>query len=347
MLRLTHDLTAEGMDPNEIARLVRTGDLFRVRRGALDTDPADGLSPEQRHLRLLRATWPQLTADSVLSHASAGVLHELPVPLALLDRVHVSRTGAGGSRISRHLYRHRVAELPAPVEIEGIAVTDLCRTVVDLLCCLPFPEALAVADVAVSRRLCTDDLLDELNRGRRRGNRSARRAIALADPRAESPGESRSRGLMVQLGLPSPVLQYQVVKDRGHVVARSDFAWPERGLVGERPGGRIRREGEVRAVAEAGPRRAPGSHGREIPRRGDPALRLLGRTLGRARTARASGSGTGDQRRLRVRAAPVSADRSLPLPEIVRQRRAPSRVIPQRGREAAPGAGPVGEQERT
>ena len=68
---------------------------------------------------------------------------------------------------------------------------------------------------------------------RRPGVPSARLAVAFLDPRSESPGESYSRVVMHERGLPRPELQYEILDDNGLLVARCDFAWPDRRTVGE------------------------------------------------------------------------------------------------------------------
>ena len=59
------------------------------------------------------------------------------------------------------------------------------------------------------------------------GSARARRAVARADGLAESPQETRLRLLIARSRLPAPVAQYAVRLD-GRVIARVDFAWPER-----------------------------------------------------------------------------------------------------------------------
>jgi very-short-patch-repair endonuclease len=58
-----------------------------------------------------------------------------------------------------------------------------------------------------------------------RGHRRFQRAVALADPAAESPQESRLRVRLVRAGLPTPVSQH-VIEHDGAFVARVDLAWP-------------------------------------------------------------------------------------------------------------------------
>jgi hypothetical protein len=61
----------------------------------------------------------------------------------------------------------------------------------------------------------------------------ARRVIEFADGRAESIGESRSRVAIMLAGLPAPQPQWEVRDDNGMLLGRSDFGWPEHGVLGE------------------------------------------------------------------------------------------------------------------
>jgi hypothetical protein len=242
----TRDLRREGIGPTQLRRLTRDGELERLRRGAYaDPEPLDA---EAKHLRLIAATIPQLRDGAILSHASAAVLHGLPVPDSLLHKVWVtgSSNGGGHARASLH-------ELKAPllsgdvIEFGGLRATSLARTVVDLGRSLDFDDTVVAADAALHAGLESDALVMQLDAWpRRRGIARARMAITLADGRSESPGETRSRILMWRLGLPAPGLQYDVHTAGG--LFRSDFAWEDRGLLGEFDGrvkyGKLLRPGE-------------------------------------------------------------------------------------------------------
>ena len=56
----------------------------------------------------------------------------------------------------------------------------------------------------------------------RRGDGSVRTALGLVDPRAESPGETRTRLMLVSAG-PAFVSQAQIVDEAGRFLARVDF----------------------------------------------------------------------------------------------------------------------------
>ena len=130
---LTSALTAQGYDPNELARLLRRGELARVRRGAYAAAAGEDLVREEKHRRLIHATAPQLLEGSVVSHGSAAVLHRLPVWAAAIALVHLtrSRSGHGKRRSLVHAHSAPLDETDI-VLIDGIAVTSVSRTVLDL-----------------------------------------------------------------------------------------------------------------------------------------------------------------------------------------------------------------------
>ena len=80
-------------------------------------------------------------------------------------------------------------------------------------------------------------------------------AVALADPRRESPLESFSFGQMVLHGLPLPKLQVRIRTARGDVYP--DFLWEEAMVIGEADGMvkyRTPEDLKRREVAAGGPR---------------------------------------------------------------------------------------------
>lgn len=231
-IRTTRQLSDEGLDAAQIRRLLRTGALTRVRRGVYERDVLD-LEPEARHRRLIGATVPLLRSDVVLSHVSAGVLHELPVPRGGLDRVWITRPTAGGGHRTGTLHEHKAALDPRDIlEIDGRQVTSLPRTVVDLSRRVGWDYGLAAADQALRRGVPLADLEDQVRRWPGRpGIARARRVVALADGRSESFGESASRLVIWQLGLPAPIPQFEVLAAGRRY--RSDFGWPSFGVLGE------------------------------------------------------------------------------------------------------------------
>jgi very-short-patch-repair endonuclease len=69
-----------------------------------------------------------------------------------------------------------------------------------------------------------------------RGVRGLDEVVGLADPRAESPPETRLRLMLRSAGLAVPEVQYRVEDEHGFVVTRVDLAYPEAKLAIEYDG---------------------------------------------------------------------------------------------------------------
>lgn len=246
MYQQRHELRLQGLSDEQIRSRVAQGRLRRLRHG-LYGPPIDG-TPEELHLEKVRATMRYLRPGACISHLSAAVVHGLPVPESALARVHIMRAahqGGGKVRASLHLHRGRADEV---MQSEFGPVTGLVQTAVDVARCLPAVHAVALLDVVLRRGIDRGELLDHLEQQRAPGNQSARMAIAFADGRSESVGESHSRWLMEELGLPRPEPQHEFRDGNGYFVARTDFWWEEFGVVGELDGmvkyGRLLRPGQ-------------------------------------------------------------------------------------------------------
>jgi hypothetical protein len=269
------ELLAAGFAAGEVRQRLRAGALVSVRRGAYLTGalPPD---PELRHIILVRAALPDLAADAVVSHASAAVLLGMPLWNVPLGHVHVTRCRRSGARRSSGAHVHAAPLEPDEiVEVDGLRLTSPARTVVDLARWLPFEQAVVAADGALRLQLVTRaGLAEAVERAARRpGSPAARRVVAFADERSESPGESRSRVALQRAGLPRPVLQWEVHGRSGLWLARTDFGWPELRTVGEF-------DGKVKYGRLLKPGQAPGDAVFEEKRRED-ALRDEGLRVAR------------------------------------------------------------------
>jgi hypothetical protein len=239
-------LLASGLTSPEVQRLVARGDLVRVRRGAYIEDRIT--DPRAVHRIQAIAAAHDLASGAVLSHVSAAVVHGLPIWALDLDRVTVTRSRRSGGRVDPRLHTYTATITPPEVDsVEGVAVTSVARTVVDLARIASFESSVVLTDSALGGGLVTqDDLAAALARATRwPGVPKARRVVAFADERAESVGESRSRIAIHRAGLPAPVPQWPIYETRGLLIARSDFGWPEHGLVGEFDG-RVKYDGLLR-----------------------------------------------------------------------------------------------------
>ncbi len=240
-----------------------------MRRGHyIDAARAQGLDRVQRHLVAVHAAMAAASSDAFVSHISAAVAHELTVWSVPMSRVHVTRNRESGGRIRRQTVVHTGRIEPDEwLEIGGIPVTSVARTVVDIARTEPFEQAVVVGDSALRAGKTTrGELLDQLERASRRiGTPAARRVLSFLDGRAEGIGESRSRVALHNSGIPKPELQAWIIDTNGSPVGRADFLWPELGIVGEFDGN-IKYHKELR-----------GEHTTEqVEKCGEDALRALG-----------------------------------------------------------------------
>lgn len=234
-LVLRREAIERGFVDDEIARLRRRREWTALQRGAYLVG-AEPLGRRARHLLAVRATMAGLRNPAVVSHASAAVVHGLPIWGIPLTHVHVTRRPPARSDVGNRLRSH-VARLPDEhvTALGDHVVTTVARTVVDLARMVPFAPALTLADAALrSGATSRDGLRAVVERcGGTRGTRAARRVVDAADGRSESVGESRSRAVLLELGLPSPDLQVEVRNSAGRLLGRSDFGWHDAGLLGE------------------------------------------------------------------------------------------------------------------
>ena len=226
----TRQAVLRGVDPRR-----RASGFVRVRHGTYVTRAEwEASGKDRRHALYVRATVETMKVSAPLARESAAVLLGLPVIGDWPRVVHVLEEPGAGGRSSAHVARHGTRFPPDVVLVDGVAVTSVARTVVDLGRVRSFASALASADHALRHGMVTREALEaEVERlAGTRGIRRARAVVEHADGRSEYVGESLSRAQVITLELPMPVLQKEFVDDRGFV-GRTDFWWPRLRLVGE------------------------------------------------------------------------------------------------------------------
>ncbi|MDI2098837.1 type IV toxin-antitoxin system AbiEi family antitoxin domain-containing protein [Ruicaihuangia caeni] len=231
----TAQLTELGFSSRAVSRAVATGRLAPLRRGVYaDAAVHAAADPEERHVWRMRAEAAVAHKPLVFSHASAAALHGLPFIGDAPGRVHVvAETRSGSNSAGRCV--HTTQSPVRPVVVEGLLVTSLERTVVDLALTASFAAALAAADRALA--LIDADtpapLLETLESLQpTRGLRRALRVLRAADRRSGSAGESLSRARMIELGFEVPELQVRFDRPGGGV-SFVDFFWRRQALIGE------------------------------------------------------------------------------------------------------------------
>ncbi|MFV9634085.1 hypothetical protein [Mycobacterium neumannii] len=140
--------------------------------------------------------------------------------------LHVLSPPGSRLRSSDGLVVHRREGAPLGV-VGGRPATTPAWTAVEVARSQRRPRALATLDAALRSGFCnrTELWRAAVAQAGRRGIVAVRELIALADARSESPMESEARLAMIDGGLPTPELQYEVVDGNGEV-RRLDFAWP-------------------------------------------------------------------------------------------------------------------------
>jgi hypothetical protein len=150
--------------------------------------------------------------------------------------LHVLNPGGQQLRPTRGLVVHRREGAPLAI-VAGRPATTPAWTAIEVARGLRRPRALATLDAALRSGTCDRDELQRVlkRHSGRRGVVAARELLELASPLAESPMESEARLVMLDGGLPPPVLQYRIVDLNGETW-RFDFAWPEYRVAAEYDG---------------------------------------------------------------------------------------------------------------
>ena len=213
------------------------GEVGKLRRSAYAVG-IDSLTEDDLLIVMAFAVNDAAARPPILSNDTARVVWGLPAIGRRCELVEYMLPPGGRGRspnVRRRRTAHRAVDA---VEIGGLLVTSYERTIVDHARHASLESALAVCDDALHRELTSRDALtaewSRVPKGAR-GRRMAELAIHLADGRAESPLESLSRTRMFQLSLPMPELQHWFCDAEG-TNGRTDFYWPELGLVGESDG---------------------------------------------------------------------------------------------------------------
>ncbi len=260
------DALEAGLTRDQLRTAVRRGLLVSPRHGLLALAPPAGAASADpaptrdlddfRHqlATALRAVGP----GSVVTDDAAALLHGLARPTAAPP----SEICFASDRAGFVTDGIRVRKTPIPVadrtEIDGIPVTSLTRTAIDLARGRSLPAALIPLD-SCARRLVADATGTRNNALRRAvrdphrreqartelhrallscfgwaGTVVVRQAIDLVEPASESPSESRSRGWFLEAGIRS--LECGVPITTSSTTYWADFCSVDHRVIGEADG---------------------------------------------------------------------------------------------------------------
>ena len=251
LLLRRHALEA-GYTDKHLGRLVKSGQLSRIRQGAYaPTDRWTELDRRGRHVVLSEAVMTQYRQDRVaLSHDSGVLKHDGPDYGLDLTAVHVTHLVGGGRREAGVVHHEGTCGLLDLTRVDGDWVTSPARTVLDVAMLYGVEAGVVVADDFIRRKLTSTAELRQLYERVRQwpGALVLRIVIGLATGKSDSVGESLGWLLFRNQRLPRPVQQFEVFRPSGHLAGRTDWAWPERRVLAEFDGFskylRSRREGE-------------------------------------------------------------------------------------------------------
>lgn len=223
-----------GLSHAEIQRFREGRVLESVRRGVYALregySSLEGVAKHrvQAHAALL------VLAAPTLSHETAAVWSELPLLRADLDQLHVTRPDIRASRMEAGIHHHPGALPPSHCrEVDGVRITSYARTAVDIARVRSYAQGLAAVDSALRRGTRPEELRDVLFFCRAwAGARQASRAVADGDGRADNPGESLSRSVLIAGGVRPTDLQVPIA-DRDGLVGLADFGWLPLPVLGE------------------------------------------------------------------------------------------------------------------
>jgi hypothetical protein len=228
-----------------VRRRAERGALHRVSRGAYVPAGIWGsLDEGQRYAVRVRSAALARRGGAVVSHQSAAVLWGLPLLSRWPAEVHFLTERATGGRSDPGIRKHALGITAADVTLlDGILLTTLERTVVDMAATVDLKSAVAIVDRAllmdpfgrVQPLTTRARLLETWERMLPfRGSVRARAIIEFGSGLSGSPLESGSRVNIALNGFPIPELQYPFDID-GRTV-RTDFYWLGHDCIGEADG---------------------------------------------------------------------------------------------------------------
>ena len=219
--------SAFGLSDHRLRSALNDGEIRRIVRGVYaPTDLEDTAASRAEAVALV------VRPHQIVCDRTAAWLHDVDV-FGLTDKFVLPEVEVCALR------GHAITELRGvdgrtrdlkPVDLMNLGrlrVTTPLRTALDLACGLGQHRALGALDQFMRHHAVTHwEMRQQLLRfRRRRGVVQARRLVALADPRAESPMESWVRLDIHLAGLPAPELQHPILHD-GVLLYRLDHAYP-------------------------------------------------------------------------------------------------------------------------
>jgi len=192
--------------------------------------------PQDAGLKLV-AVAQRLPAGYAFSGLTAAWLLGLDVSWSEPIEVTIARNVPVRARAGVTLRRAALAESDV-IRQRGFRMTSAMRTVCDLGSRRDAVESVVAVDMALRAGLVELAKLERHVHAHpgEKGIKRLRRAVRLADPRSESPMETRMRLELITAKLPLPLVQADLRDATGNFIGRADLYYPDRRLVIEYDG---------------------------------------------------------------------------------------------------------------
>ena len=232
------ELARQGLDPRELRRAQARAAVVRVRRGVYCLrETWDAAGPCERHLLVVRAVVAVTHPPFLVAGRSAAAAWGMPFAAAWPDDVSLLTPYRGGGKSQIGVRRTSAGASGATgTTLDGLPITSLARTALDVAGALSLPRAVAILDWAMWRKnsggVDRAELEAELLRARyARGGAFLRHALSLATELSDSVGESMARIGIHLLGFEAPELQVRFADEEGEIFP--DFFWRGASIAGE------------------------------------------------------------------------------------------------------------------
>ena len=181
---------------------------------------------------ILRAVDKRLPERAAFSGRTAAWIHGLDVLPCEPIEVTVPRDLPVRSRCGVRLRRSSLSDTDLTIQ-RGFRVTTPLRTACDLGSCADIVEATVALDMALHAGIIDMSALNRYVDGSAgtKGIKRLRRAVGLAEPRSESPMETRLRLELIRARLPRPEAQVELYANSGRFLGRVDLYYSDVRLV--------------------------------------------------------------------------------------------------------------------
>ena len=183
-------------------------------------------------LERCRAYAVRLQPGRFFSHVTAAQLLTLPLPLHLERRelLDVAAVHPAAAPHARGVRGHRLRQMPDVVEVAGLPVSSAPETWCQLSGLVTLDDLVVIADAFLTRSDVEEPairarLLEVIVQRPRRGASTLRQALQQARRGSASPGETRTRLVLVRGGLPQPELNVPLRSAQGAYLGKGDIVY--------------------------------------------------------------------------------------------------------------------------